>query len=81
MLRAARSQWVGENDDHQVHFWHDGRTADSGPAMYEHLAPPDVLGNRTDDGIELADWNRLRILNGEVNVINLTARVAWGSLR
>ena len=49
--------------------------------MYEHLAPPDVLGNRTDDGIELADWNRLRILNGEVNVINLTARVAWGSLR
>ena len=76
MLRAARSQWVGENDDHQVHFWHDGSTADSRPAMQKHTTPPDVFGNRTHDGIELADRNRLSILNVKMDVVNLTARVA-----
>jgi hypothetical protein len=45
--------------------------------MYEHLAPPGVLGKRTDDGIELADRNRLRILNVKVNVL-IPQRVLQG---
>ena len=44
--------------------------------MNKHLAPPYVLGNRTDNGIELADRNRLSILNVKMDVVNLTARVA-----
>ena len=80
MLRAARSQWVGENDDHQVHFWHDGSTADAGTAMDENLAASDVVGNRTHDGSELVNWNRLSIINGNVNVGDFAARIARRSL-
>jgi hypothetical protein len=44
--------------------------------MDKHLAAPGVLGNRVHDGIELADRNRLSVLNVKMNVGNFGARVA-----
>jgi hypothetical protein len=44
--------------------------------MNEHFAAPDVFGNRVHDGIELADRDRLRILNVKMNVCNFGSGVA-----
>src|ERR1035437_2383687 len=51
-------------------------TADPGTAMDENLAASDVVGNRTHDCVELVNWNRLSIINGNVNVMNPTTGVA-----
>ena len=55
-------------------------TADPGTAMDENLAASDVVGNRTHDCVELVNWNRLSIINGNVNVGDFAARIARRSL-